>query len=699
MNNNGMMLGNIPKSMINEQVYKAFSKNIQHRGSSNGIKNVILKYPDTEFMIANTIISDDGNIEVSFNIYNNNSLSTHNAAVINFTPHNTESMHRLAVISPGINGWNEAQKEAIDKEFIGNNYTLLKLNDCSNPPETYSAIPTIMENLTDVFSKEEKPNYDYNYVFLGQDASVVKTIDCAEAVVSHSEYDKPIDFMLSNAINGGSDFVERLNNSKKLKETLVSTGSIIYTYENEESPNFRNIINNYGTLADEGMIVIGVRTPKEQKRIGEVPEGNINVASKTGAMQGEEYYLITPKPSIVLGKWDYYDSSVQITEKQLNNYLEYRDSKGEQAKKAYINDITTYILTGEDREEGAFISLAGGEYSLNNDEILVKFDVITEKANSVLNRIRNTSFNDSTIDYQFSQDSTTDFPESLNMGNVLLYNISNKLMDNVVGDIHNVNQMLKNYLYLDREFTTMAENIMDDMYRNGNVYEDISTNIISIPSNKTNYGIFARTNTAGNTGRISMIDIDNILKGSTLTGTIGNGLKNEYEDAAKLQNEINELIGLSKNTISGMAWEAEKIRLAKLSDMCGLRMNATKTLEEAYIKALKLVRDYLGNDEYLDDSVLEELKVKLAKLKSYHLPKANEELDEEIKKRNIARYNLAQKEIPILEAKIAKIDGLAKVLNDANKIVRDAIDKMNSEYGSVVNNYKEVYVSDVTTIM
>ena len=90
-----------------------------------------------------------------------------------------------------------------------------------------------------------------------------------------------------------------------------------------------------------------------------------------------------------------------------------------------------------------------------------------------------------------------------------------------------------------------------------------------------------------------------------LIGKIGNGLNSEYEDAERLQNSIEDILALPK--AKGASWEAERVRLRKLADCCSARKLAVTTLEEAYIEALTLIRDYIGDDAYLDDGELDTL--------------------------------------------------------------------------------------------
>ena len=684
---NDTIMGGISQAELREKVEKAFSVAI---GGN---------YPNAKMQIEDLTINNDGSIVVDYNVYNENIIANHNPTTIFFTPHNNLSMHRIAISLPSINGYSEGAKEALKTGFIDNNYTFINVNECSSSDEIYNSIPIITESLNSNFSKERELSYDFRYTLLGEDASVVKTIDCAEAIISHNKNGKPIDFMLANAVGGASEFVDRLNTTSNLKQELIETGSIIYIYEDESRTNFNETINNYGKLTDDGMIVIGVSTPKETSILSKEPD-TTTITSKSGIASGEEYYLLTQKPSIVKTGWDYYESRIIINENQLKQFIEYRETKGKQPLKSYLDEITTYALT-DDGDEGKFINLADNSFEVKDENVLFKFQTIIDKANSIINKVNNTSFNNNSFDYQFSENSTTDFPESLNIGNAILYNISNNLLDNVVNDTHNISQILKNYLYLDYKFADKAIDIMDDMYNSGKMYlEDIDLKNIDLNSRKNaDYSIFSKNNIKGHTGKISMTDIDSILKGSSLSGFIGNGLKNEYDDALKLQNEIKDLISLSSDSVSGIVWAAEKKRLEKLANLCTLRMESSKILEDAYIKALKLVKDYIGNDEYLDDSELDKYKEELAIYKAVTMWKntgKNNDYGEPIYEKNEPAYTNARNKITALEAKITKLEGLANILNQANKIIKSAIDDVSSNYGNSVFSYDNIHIGDIS---
>ena len=329
-----------------------------------------------------------------------------------------------------------------------------------------------------------------------------------------------------------------------------------------------------------------------------------------------------------------------------------------------------------------------------DDEILYRFIDITDAVDGIIGSVNKTSFNNG-INYQAFDDNTTGFPESLNMTNKLLFGASSSLLGIVVSDAANVGTILNNFIYLDNKYAD-AVTQLDNSFHNNYIQNDASidnANILDI-----NTPSFMQFNLFGDlkpehAGKISMSDISGILRGNTLIGQIGEGLKNEYDDAMDLKNKIDNMINLEQDVVKGKTWEAEKRRLMKLSDCCDLRMQAALTLQDAYISALTLVSNYIGDDAYLDDGELDRYRQDLKNAKAVpayrgtggyiHLPNG---MSYEITEPNEPEYSNAQKQIPIFEAKIKKLEGLAGVLNQANQIVSDAAAKITNDYVRVVDS-------------
>ena len=201
-------------------------------------------------------------------------------------------------------------------------------------------------------------------------------------------------------------------------------------------------------------------------------------------------------------------------------------------------------------------------------------------------------------------------------------------------------------------------------------------------------------------GKFHLLFDNSILSGNTLIGKIGNGLNSEYEDAERLQNSIEDILALPK--AKGASWEAERVRLRKLADCCSARKLAVTTLEEAYIEALTLIRDYIGDDAYLDDGELDKYRQDLKNAKAVpayrgtggyiHLPNG---MSYEITEPNEPEYSNAQKQIPIFEAKIKKLEGLASKLNEANQIVSDAMAEVSNSYAKKVQDIPIINLSPI----
>ena len=122
-----------------------------------------------------------------------------------------------------------------------------------------------------------------------------------------------------------------------------------------------------------------------------------------------------------------------------------------------------------------------------------------------------------------------------------------------------------------------------------------------------------------------------MYSGGQLIGVLKNNIDAEIPDARNTKNQINSfrsVIGNSKN-LQGEMWNQVSKKLDKYSSLMDLRVESMEKLEAAYIKALQIVTDYMGDYDELDDSKLPELKESLLQLE-----KAIEIYLSQIKKRH-----------------------------------------------------------------
>ena len=149
-------------------------------------------------------------------------------------------------------------------------------------------------------------------------------------------------------------------------------------------------------------------------------------------------------------------------------------------------------------------------------------------------------------------------------------------------------------------------------------YTDVLNQLISvdITSNITfeNYMFDPFSHTEGNSGKICLSDLNSMLSGGSLAGPLHENLENERQTARATLTEIDNLNTMitSGTNFKGDVWKAVSGRLTEYSELMNLRIESADKLEAAMAKAIKLIVDYMGDYEELDDSKLPELKEKAA---------------------------------------------------------------------------------------
>ena len=767
----------IPKEDLAQRITNAFSNSASGNIGINGTPSV----------------TDDGRVQIELYAGDTAIQDGRNCFTITTSPNNPDSINRVVVMASGTGGWYQAEVLGYETgeidEFLLNdssaNYTVMRVANSSTSNDVYEYVPYVLEDLNNEFSGDNN-NQSFRYTFAGASASASEVIKGAQAVINYrretnSDDHTPMDFMLIEAGDSASTFVRSMNAATEVKDEMIRTGGIVYAYEKQQagsgSTEARLAVNNLGALTEDGMIIVEVendgvtshayngalyRSHEQQYSNGEVGrvingfEGAGNddyeptyVVGGDGNEHPNKYYLLIPKDSWdPKKKQDYYSQRQEVTEKQLNAFCEYREIKGYQEEPGkYLNDLIGYVES-ENKETGGYVNLASGA-SVSDDNILFDFQGIIDSANEVVSAINNTRYKNSGFDYQFCQDSTASFPESLNMANAFLYGISNTLLGVTAMDTQNIEQVLNDFIYLDNKYADQATSMMNNAYQNGNYFMgDVDVDQTNVENADKSYiGIFQENISKGQAGKISMSDIESMLSGSGLAGKIGENIQNEREDAMKLEAKINDMLSLSSNVAMGDVWEAEKARLQMLSDACKYRVAAANTLEKAYVQALESVQKYYEDTQAmlsgsttidmggaLDDGQIPVCEAMISQLQA-EIEALRDEYDEcaavppirgtgryytdekgnkyEETEPNEPQYTNARnrmqaistveipqrnQEINYNNIYIRQLEGLADVLNAANAIVQGAIDQVNSEYGSFVNSIPEVHVGSIEVL-
>ena len=234
---------------------------------------------------------------------------------------------------------------------------------------------------------------------------------------------------------------------------------------------------------------------------------------------------------------------------------------------------------------------------------------------------------------------------------------------------------------------------------------------ITIPYTSFSSPVDIKKATQGNAGKISKSDIASMLSGGKLTGPVADSLTNDTQDAKKAMDSIKSFQNniASNTSLQGDIWKEVNAKLDNYNSLLDKRIQSNEKMQEAYEKALKLIEDYMGDYDELDDSKIPELKAKVTELKS-EIESLQAKIDEmkevcdtdsEGKSSNChmehvysdsARAEFAEQIkkneelIEELNKEIEKLEGLWEVINQAADIINGAIEEVKGDYAKGVQD-------------
>ena len=219
--------------------------------------------------------------------------------------------------------------------------------------------------------------------------------------------------------------------------------------------------------------------------------------------------------------------------------------------------------------------------------------------------------------------STSTIPGNLMNAESSLIGISNDLNGTIYKETQVISSIAQVFYDMDRERTNAAAALSDgrELLFDESAYTDVLNQLISvdITSNITfeNYMFDPFSHTEGNSGKICLSDLNSIISGGSLAGPLHENLENERQSAKATLTEIDNLNTMisTGNNFKGDIWKAVGTRLTEYSDLMNLRIESADKLEEAMVKAIKLIVDYMGDYDELDDAKLPELKEKAEQIK------------------------------------------------------------------------------------
>ena len=208
--------------------------------------------------------------------------------------------------------------------------------------------------------------------------------------------------------------------------------------------------------------------------------------------------------------------------------------------------------------------------------------------------------------------------------------------------------------------------------------------------------------------KVYLDEIDAFLSSNTLTG-----LKNDSKEGGNANNAIGIFVDESSDNLKSQHWDTYRKTFASFNAAMQARAALATKLGEAISKALNLLKEYLGTDQMLDSSKLEEYKRNkricensienlYAMLRETTQVKSKNAEGEDILV-TIPLYDSSEINAQITHAKetlveldrlILKIEGLDEIYEQAEAILQEAfgdIEVFKAQAGSIVPDRKVSY--------
>ena len=200
--------------------------------------------------------------------------------------------------------------------------------------------------------------------------------------------------------------------------------------------------------------------------------------------------------------------------------------------------------------------------------------------------------------------------------------------------------------------------------------------------------------------KVYLDEIDAFLASGTIST-----LTTDVSDGTSVNDALLNFVDLSGTQLEGVNWDKFRGKFGEFNTALQARINLAKKLEEAINEALTLLKEYLGDDQMLDSSKLEEYKKSRQTCQNSidnlnaMLTETREVQVEEGGQTYITRttlydsneirsqISLATDTLTELDRMIAKIEGLDEVYSRAEAILQSAfagIDTFRSQVESIV---------------
>ena len=197
--------------------------------------------------------------------------------------------------------------------------------------------------------------------------------------------------------------------------------------------------------------------------------------------------------------------------------------------------------------------------------------------------------------------------------------------------------------------------------------------------------------------KLYLDELDAALSGSTLST-----LNQDSKDSKSVNDAINAFCENTGGKLSGEQWDKVRGKLGQYQEALNVRIGLASNLAEAIEKALKMLKDYMGDDQMLDTSKLEEYKTERQKCVD-SIATLNSMLNEMVEKKvqNAddtsaikAQISVAEDTLKELDRIIEKIEGLDAIYKEAEAIMEEAYQQVvafSSNVEAITPSGKYVY--------
>lgn len=191
--------------------------------------------------------------------------------------------------------------------------------------------------------------------------------------------------------------------------------------------------------------------------------------------------------------------------------------------------------------------------------------------------------------------------------------------------------------------------------------------------------------------KLYLDELDAALGGSTFST-----LKQDATDSKNVKEAIAAFCEKSDGKLSGEQWDKVRGKLAQYQSALDVRVGLANSLAEAIEKALKMLKDYMGSDQMLDTSKLEEYKAErqkcvesIASLRAMLTEKVEKKVqnaDGSYSTTYVNAYDTAtvQAQISVAEDTLKELDRIIEKIEGLDKVYKEAEAIMEEAYQDVV---------------